>query len=206
MGNSNTRNPLKLIYAAVLFCVGIVFSGCGTVSEMETSGANANFSEARYTKVAILDFTNGASTNKTKADDIAEFNESVEIAGRLFADKIAAELRKEKLFPEIVREEVEGPALVIYGTITRMEEGNAAARLFIGLGAGSSYFDAEVLFTDNVDGENLGVMKIDKNSWALGGGIAAGQTVEGYMDKGAEKIAEEIIKARAEQNTPRTGN
>ena len=72
-------------------------------------------------------------------------------------------------------------------------------RMLIGLGAGSSYFDANVRFTANESGELLGQMKVDKNSWALGGGMASGQTVDTYMRAAAKKIASEIIKYRQDQ-------
>ncbi len=35
---------------------------------------------------------------------------------------------------------------------------------------------------------------MDKNSWALGGGLAATQTVESYMNGGAETAASEAAK------------
>ena len=77
--------------------------------------------------------------------------------------------------------------------VTRFVEGNAALRLFIGMGAGSSYFDATTRFKDST-GKVLGEIKTDKNSWGLGGSIAAGQTVFKFMENAAEKVAEEARK------------
>jgi hypothetical protein len=72
-------------------------------------------------------------------------------------------------------------------------EGNAALRMFVGMGAGSSYFDANVRFSDS-RGKSLGMIRVDKNSWALGGGLAATQTVDTYMREGAKKTAEASTK------------
>ncbi len=173
---------------------------------MESTADAPLLDVSQYQTVSILDFANATSTKKKTNEKAKEYNDSVEIAGRLFADKIAAELRKAGMFAEVVRGATEKEALVIYGDITRYAEGNAAARLMIGLGAGSSYFDAMVSFKDNLKDSDLAVMEVDRNSWVLGGGIAAGQTVEGYMDKAAKKIAEELAKTAVSGTAPKTGN
>ena len=84
--------------------------------------------------------------------------------------------------------------LVIEGEVTRFVEGNAALRALVGLGAGSSYFDADVRFLDGANGKVVGTMKADKNSWVLGGGLAAGQTVETFMNGAAKKVGQESMK------------
>ena len=43
----------------------------------------------------------------------------------------------------------------------------------------------------------LDELVVDKNSWALGGALAAGQTVEQFMKASAEKIAEELARAKS---------
>jgi opacity protein-like surface antigen len=77
--------------------------------------------------------------------------------------------------------------------ITKYEEGNSMLRLFIGMGAGSSFFEAEVYFRDS-NGAVIGKIKADKNSWALGGGVAAAQNPTMFMNGAADKIAEEAAK------------
>ena len=47
----------------------------------------------------------------------------------------------------------------------------------------------------------LGVINVDKNSWALGGAIAAGQSVDHFMNQAAKKIADEL----SERKTNSTG-
>ena len=60
-------------------------------------------------------------------------------------------------------------------------------RALVGFGAGSSYFDATVEFIDKQSNVKLGSIVTDKNSWALGGFIAASQTVDTFMEGAAKK-------------------
>ncbi len=69
----------------------------------------------------------------------------------------------------------------------------------VGLGAGSAYFDAVVEMYDSETNQKLGEIIVDKNSWALGGFLAAGQSVESFMNGAAKKVAEEMQKSK-EQN------
>ena len=173
---------------------------------METASESPLFDASRYSRVSVADFEDQTKIRHSKQEDIDEHVEEVAIAGRLFADKIAAELRVRDLYAEVTRGDVSGEALVIGGSITRYEKGNAAARLMIGLGAGSSYFDASVQFNNNSDGEQLASLIVDKNSWVLGGGWAAGQTVEAYMDEAANKIADELERSFAPSQSAQVGN
>jgi hypothetical protein len=36
------------------------------------------------------------------------------------------------------------------------------------------------------------MINVNKNSWVLGGGLAAGQTPESYMKEASKKIAQEV--------------
>jgi hypothetical protein len=65
---------------------------------------------------------------------------------------------------------------------------------FIGLGEGSSFFDTDVRFKDNLMDDDLAVITVGKISCVLGGGLVAGQTVEGYVDSAVAKIADELEK------------
>ena len=60
-----------------------------------------------------------------------------------------------------------------------------------------SSFDAIVELRDGATGAVLGSMKVDKNSWPLGGMIAATQTPRTFMDGAAKKVAEEVSKRRS---------
>lgn len=134
-----------------------------------------------YTKVLVKDFRNLAA-------------DSDQTAGAKFAGIIAGEIMRSHSSANVIRTGTpDASTLVIEGDITRYVEGNAALRLFIGMGAGSSYFDALVRVNDGGNGQNISTLKADKNSWGLGGSIAAGQTVETFMNAAAKKTAQEIM-------------
>jgi len=72
---------------------------------MENVGDESFFDASKYSRAVVLDFSNSAPTKRANNAKIAEHNEKVEIAGRYFADRIAAELRKRHLFAEVKRNE-----------------------------------------------------------------------------------------------------
>ena len=192
----------KLIAAqkgGIMLLMTLIFlAGCGTTSGLRVSDTKLLPNLSRYSNIVILSFTD--STNKKIKDEKEKlaYEDAVLMAGRNFADRITGEIRKMGIFAEVSRglKPAAEETVVISGVITRYEEGSAAMRFWIGMGAGSSYFDADVKFSDNISQEELGIVKVDKNSWWLGGGLASGQTVEAFMQVAAEKIAKELVKAK----------
>jgi len=82
---------------------------------------------------------------------------------------------------------------VISGTITKYDEGSVTKRMLLGMGFGMALLEADVEFRDS-KGLSIGTIKVDKNSWPLGGGLAAGQDPQDLMKGPAEKVAEEAAK------------
>jgi hypothetical protein len=78
----------------------------------------------------------------------------------------------------------------------RYEEGSTALRLWVGMGAGSSYFDARIELRGGPEENTLGNWQVDRNSWGLGGAFAATQTVEEFMKSAAEKVGKELAAAK----------
>ena len=121
--------------------------------------------------------------------------QGIRFACSQFANLIVAATRQTDAFESVSRETSGAPGtLVISGEITEYDPGNSMARLWLP-GAGSSDFDATVRFTDAQTGEVLGTVTANKHSWALGGAIAAGQTVDTLMEDVAGKIAERLAEA-----------
>ena len=145
-----------------------------------------------YDKVVVLEFVDGTDKAKLKRGEIGAYTDHMATAVHTFPDIIATKIRATGAFQEVIRGPSPGKALVISGRITRLEEGNGALRLFIGMGAGSSHFEAVTELSDGESAQTLGHVATDKNSWALGGGIAATQTVESFMQGAADKIAAQL--------------
>ena len=135
------------------------------------------------------DFTDGTDISKLKPEEVHFHNTMMANHLHTFSDIIAQKIVETKAYSEVVREPSQGKALIVSGKITRLVEGNGALRFFVGFGAGSSYFDAMVQLTDAESGNVIASASSDNNSWALGGGLAATQTVQSFMDVSATRIA-----------------
>lgn len=184
-----------------LLCAGMLLvQGCGTTSGLRSVDDSVNLDLSAYDRIVVLDFQDQTDKTSLKPDQREMYDERIGIATRTFADLLASEIRDTNAYAEVLREASAEPALAVTGAVTRYQEGKAAMRLFIGMGAGSSYFDADVLFTDNLSQEQLAAVQVDKNSWALGGGLAAGQTVENFMKGAAKEIAKELAAAKMNAN------
>jgi len=169
---------------ALVALAGSVLTACGTTSSLKGTQGEAITSTRRFSKVTVHDF-------KLSAPEVGE---KVNASKIYFADRIATEIKKTGKFSSVGRNsKPDSNTLVIDGVITKYEEGNTAMRFFIGMGAGSALFEADVNFRDS-KGTTIGKIKVDKNSWALGGGIAAGQNPETFMNGASDKVAAEAAK------------
>jgi len=166
-------------------------SACGSVSHVKPTAGQA-FRLDNYQRVVVNDFADGV-TEKAKPKNKARKQAEMDVATKAFADRIAIELGAKGAFKEVVRTgTADANTLVITGTITRYEEGSSSARLWVGMGAGSAYFDADIVFKDGGTSGVLANQVVDKNSWGGGGAIAASQTPESFMKEAAKKLAEDI--------------
>jgi len=187
-------SPSRGRFAALVgVLLSVLATGCGSVSGFRSGTTMPSL--AGYSRVVVNDFTNQAHFPGTDPAKRQGYEDQLAIAGRTFADWIAAELRTTGAFAEVSRTPIEDKAAVVSGIITRYHEGSAAMRFLVGLGAGSSYFDADVMVTDGQDRHTIGTFLVDKNSWFLGGGVAATQTPETFMRGAAKKIAKDLAAA-----------
>lgn len=205
MDIKNSQGAAKLISVFMLMTFGVMLGGCGTTSTLQPADAASGdrIDLSSYQHAVISDFSDAATAaKKFKKDEKGEaqkaaYQADVQAAGVTFSEYLQAELIKLKVFESVQRGDEAGEgSLLIGGDITRFERGNAAAKFLIGLGAGSTYFDATVNVSDGLSGEKLGEIIVDKNSWVLGGAISASQNVESFMRGGAEKAAKELYIAR----------
>ncbi len=175
---------MSLVAATALFSL----AGCGSTSGLQNQQGQAIASTRKFTKVTVKTF-------KLQLED-KEPEMNSEKSPAYFADRIAFEIKSKGRFGSVGRDtKPDANTLVIDGVITKYHEGNPMLRAFIGMGAGSAFFEADVYFRDS-EGKILGKIKADKNSWALGGGLAAAQNPIMFMNGAAVKIAEEAVKLR----------
>lgn len=190
---SSRNSIVKVLSAFFVVTMLLTISACGTTSGIKQQGEVVEEIDlTKYDVIVIKSFDDG--TKKNNLPTYASDN---------FSDRISSAVRGKGVFKHVLSEEDFNPTdhetshvIALQGAITRYEEGNAALKFMIGFGAGSTYFDANIELFDILEGTSLGQIHVDKNSWALGGGLAAGQTVDQFMNEAAEKIATELSDAK----------
>jgi hypothetical protein len=184
-----------ILEPAALLLLACAVSGCGTTSNFKATPKSAA-DLSRFNKVSVEDFTDGASQKASPAKRETKEHEMQRVT-RDFADMLAWEIGHKCIFEQVTRNGTnDNQTLIIRGTITRYEEGSPSARLWVGMGAGSSYFDAAVEFRDGGSGEAFGSIDANRNSWVLGGGLAAAETPDSFMREAARKVAEELARLK----------
>jgi pyruvate/2-oxoacid:ferredoxin oxidoreductase alpha subunit len=174
----------RFAIAFTVLAASLTLSSCGTTSSLQGAHGAALTSTKKFSKVTVQDFKSSVSKEP----------ERVSPAKVYFADHIATELKKRGKFSSVARNaKPDANTLLITGTITKYEEGSVAKRMLLGMGFGMAVFEATVEFRDN-KGVTIGTIKVDKNSWPLGGVIGAVEKPEDFMEGAAEKVAEEAGK------------
>ena len=178
-GKALFRRVLPVAAAALVF-----LNGCGTTSTLKGPQGSAVTPSHKYSKVTVQDFKVSVKEHAQEAASSAA----------TFADIIAGEIRKNGRFAAVLRNATpDANTLVIDGVVTKYDEGSQAKRMWLGMGFGMAFLEADVRFREG-KGSALGTIKVDKNSWAMGGGLAAGQNPHSFMEDAAETIAEEAAK------------
>jgi hypothetical protein len=175
----------RALVAGALALAGLlILAACGSTSSLQDTHGKALTSARKFTKVTVQDFKSTASNHPEKVNQ-ARVN---------FANHIAAELKRRGNFSSVSRNaKLDANTLVISGTITKYDEGSVAKRMLVGMGFGMAVFEANVEFRDS-KGLPIGMIKVDKNSWPLGGIIGAVSKPEDFMEGAAQKVAEEAGK------------
>jgi Domain of unknown function (DUF4410) len=174
-----------------------LLAACGTTSGLQSdAGQPAAVDLTPYNRLIVEDFKDEA-TGRAKPEAQPLLKPKLDNAVKIFPDQIASVVKSAGGFESVERSGTPAAGtLVLRGIITQYDEGNAAMRWLVGFAAGNTNFDSTLQLVDGADGRTLGTWTVDKNSWALGGGIAATQTPESFMQEAAKKIGEELSAKR----------
>jgi hypothetical protein len=188
-----TMNRLRLFhFPASLLAIALV-AACGSISNLTKETADSPARIADFTRVEVSDFTTSDHQRYENAGKQSEHAADLVEAQRVFADKIADEIRTTGAFQEVSRQPGDAPALRVTGDISRYDKGSIVARGLTGF-VGRTHFDATVTVADARSGRVLTTLKIDRNSWPLpiGASLSTLQTTNFFMNEAAKKIAEEL--------------
>jgi len=102
--------------------------------------------------------------------------------------KVVGEITRAKIIDEVTKADAkpcESKALVLGGKVTDYKEGDRAARMFIGWGAGKQKFEVQCYIKDKQTGDVLTKKQVVDRKM---GGISGGDEAKGESDF-AEKVA-----------------
>ncbi|MEZ4815350.1 MAG: DUF4410 domain-containing protein [Bdellovibrionota bacterium] len=119
-------------------------------------------------------------------------DEKIEIKDRY--NRMIAEQLKKKGFNAQATLVPAKSGLALKGKVSKFEHGSAAARILVGMGAGSSdlYTDFELVDVDSQ--KRLAKFEIIATSGGSGGMQAAGSYMSAHLENGSEKVAEYLTQ------------
>lgn len=171
--------PGLLAMATALF-----LTACGSTSGLQRPQGTSVTPTRKFSKVVVQDFKVSVPEHAAKAG----------VTRGRFPELIVSEIKKTGRFSSVARNaRPDSGTLIISGVVTKYDEGSAVKRGLLGMGFGMAFLEANVEFRDS-KGARLGTIKVDKNSYPLGGWIGASQNPDGFMEGAANKIAEEAVK------------
>lgn len=123
------------------------------------------------------------------AKKVAEIKAAIE---HDYAAKIVEHL-KEKGFNAQLATAPTKSGVTITGFVTKVENGSAAARYFVGMGAGSANMFADFMIVDKTKNTTLSKFQIIATS---GGESGMGSYLTRFLNDGGKKVAEYIEKGK----------
>jgi len=196
--HTSVRFSQRAVRLFLLVPIVLSLAACGTTSGFQAAPAAEReyIDLTAYQRLLVEDFSDDA-THRAKPEMQPILQPKVMKASTMFPDQVASVVAAEGGFAAVDRSGAGGEGtLVLRGAITQYDEGSATLRWMVGFNAGNVNFDATLQLVDGGSQEVLGTWLVDKNSWALGGGIAATQTPELFMAEAARKIGEELARSR----------
>ena len=182
---------LKLIILAAML-TGCAHGKMGVIDQPLAQGAISTNQTIYVGKVAAgtANFSGDKSADAVKVSD-----EKSEIEQR-FGRMIAEELRK-KGFNAEVSATPPTTGLALTGVVTRFEHGSAAARYFVGAGAGSSNLYTDFKLVDLQTKRVLSKFEVIATS---GGSSGLGSYINAHLADGSKKVADYLAKANNPKN------
>lgn len=175
---------------SIVFLVGCAHGKMGVVDQ-ELSKGSISPETTIYVEPISTEGTKFSGDKSAKQDKVAA--EKAEIQQRFHRD-LAEQLKKHGFKAQAVKESAKS-GLVLSGQVTRFEHGSAAARIFVGMGAGSSNLYTDFKLEDRTKNKVLSKFEIIATSGGNSGLQSAGGYIKAHIIDGAEKAAEYLATA-----------
>lgn len=125
-----------------------------------------------------------------KSADAAKIAEEKRTIEQSFNAKIADKLREQGFNAQVATTKVKS-GVVLSGYVKKFEHGSAAARMFVGMGAGASKMFSDFKIEERAKTTKvLSKFEVVATSGGRSGWTSAGSFMEAHLEDGAEQIAE----------------
>jgi hypothetical protein len=182
-----------------LILLAAILSGCAHgkmgVVDQELPKGSIGANQTIFVEIVSTAQTQFSGDKSQEAVKISD--EKAQIEDR-FNRMIANELRKKGFKPEAINNHAKS-GLALTGKVTRFEHGSAAARIMVGMGAGSSNLYTDFVLTDLQAGKPISKFEVIATSGGNGGFQASGGYISAHLTDGAEKVADYLSKANGNQ-------
>lgn len=182
-------NLLK-IFAVIAFTVGCAHGKMGNVEQELSTGALDKADTIYVLPIDTADM--GISGDKSK--DAATVEKIKKELHSRYHHTVVTELRKQG-FTATAADKRPAKGKVLEGKVTGIENGSAAARMFVGMGAGSANMFSKFTLTDLASGKQLTRFEVIGTSGGRGGWAAAGSFLDAHITDSSMKTAEYLAKA-----------
>ena len=146
-----------------------------------------------YDTIVIRDFTTeGAEYSNIDADEKVKVEAMKPMLVKGLTDSLEMELKKRKLFKDIVKNgEPKGKAVIVEGSFVEFNAGNRAVRFWVGFGAGKTYLKVKGRLVDAQTGKELAIF-VDRETGYKGSMTL--ENFEGLFPSQALSIGENLAQ------------
>lgn len=171
----------------------VAFAGCATgkMGRIEQPLAEGAISKTTPIYVETISAKNMTVTGD-KANDSKRTTEEKQAIEAEYAQKIVEHLRAKGFNAQLATAPVK-TGVTISGTVTKVEHGSAAARFFVGMGAGSANMFADFMITDRAKNTTMSKFQVIATS---GGTSGLGSYLNRFLNDGGKKVAEYVEKGK----------
>ncbi len=178
---------LAKIAIATLFLAACAHGKMGKVEQALQTGAVTKTTPIYVEKVS----TTEAKFSGDKSGDAARVASEKASIENAYNMRIVDAL-KAKGFNASVANGPVTKGLVLSGKVTKVEHGSAAARIMVGMGAGSANMFTDFKLEDRTTKKVLSKFEVIATSGGTGGLQAAGSYLDAHLQDGSKKVAEYI--------------
>ena len=176
-------------YLLLLLVVGCAHGKMGNIAKPLSGGSLSNAESISVTTVSASD----ALFSGDKSGDPARVAQSRAEIEDKFSKMIVEALRKKGYTADLANKSGKKNKLTLSGKVSQVKNGSSAARMLVGMGAGSAKMFTNFKLTNSKTNEVISGFEIIATSGGRGGVFAAGRFMSAHLTDGSNKVAEYFV-------------